>query len=85
MKTYADKLDKTDFVKKLEKTNLGKLLDAYEQVMSSIRVEIIEKEELPSKVDSAPILPQKPETQLMWTIDTTVHQKKADASEKTLA
>ena len=53
--------------------------------MSSIRVEIIEKEELPIKVDSAPILPQKPETQLMWTIDTTVHQKKADASEKTLA
>ena len=67
---YCDLLSDEDFVQKLEKTNLKKLLDSYDKLMSSVRVQIKENEEILPADE-----PPKPLTQQMWTIDTTVHQK----------
>jgi len=43
---YHDSLSDEDFVQKLEKKNLKKLLDSCEKLMSTVRVEIKENEDV---------------------------------------
>lgn len=41
---YSDQLSENDFVQKLEKKNLQKILESFDKVMSKVRVQIVENE-----------------------------------------